>query len=268
MNWRDFRVNADALQLALREMTGALTDLRLWAVVAAVVLLVAIAGPFYTMENMGLAGRIAYWGAIGVTSWVGMWVLARLAFALTPARWPPVLIGALAGLAGVVPVMALVALANSVAGMGMPAGGFWALAPYVAPLVVGISVLVVLLRRNAGTAPSAATPTPALFTRLPAGLGREIVTIRAQDHYVEVTTLKGNALILMRMGDAVQDLAMPEGMQVHRSWWVNLAHAERLEMTDKGRMALVMVTGGVVPVPRARQAELRKAMAIAGVRRG
>ena len=267
MNWQKLRVKPEAFALALREMTRALAEPRRWAMILAVVLLVAIAGPFYTMERLGLAGRIAYWAGIGVTSWLMMWALVRLAFALTPAHWPPVLTGALAGLAGVVPVMGLVTLANLAAGMGLPAGGFWGLAPYVAPLVTGISVLAVVFQGGAAraTPPGTAQPpvTPPLFARLPARLGREIVTIQAQDHYVEVTTLRGSALILMRMGDAVQGLPARHGLQVHRSWWADLAYAERLEVTGAGRMALVMVTGGVVPVPRARQAALRKAMASA-----
>jgi hypothetical protein len=263
---QEFRVNLSEVRLALREMAVDLRNRKLWLTIAGIILLVAVAGPFYTLENLGLAGRIAYWGAVGVLSWLMMWTLARITFALTPAHWSPALIGGLAGVIGVVPVMALVAVGNIAFGMGLPARGFWGFAPYVAPPVIGISILAAMLSRSRNLPPQRQQDSGTasdLFARLPPELGRDIVALQAQDHYVHVTTSKGNALVLLRMSDAVNDLNGFAGLQIHRSWWVNLRHASHLEKSATGRVQLVMDNGLCVPVPRSRQSEVKRLLAAA-----
>jgi hypothetical protein len=197
-----------------------------------------------------------------VLSWLMMWAIVRVAFVVTPERWPDALVGGLAGLAGVLPIMGLVAVANLAAGMGMPQAGFWGFAPYVGPPVVGICILSVLLvpdRDRPATMPQADMPG-GLFARLPPDLGRDIIALQAQDHYVQVTSTRGSDLVLMRMSDAVDDLKAFDGMQIHRSWWINLGHVSHLAK-DAGRVRLVLDNGLVVPVPRSRQADLRRAIA-------
>ena len=262
---QEFRVNLSEVHLALREMAVDLRNRKLWLTIAGIILLVAVAGPFYTLENLGLAGRIAYWGAVGVLSWLMMWAIARIVFALAPAHWPPALIGGLAGVIGVVPVMALVAGGNIAFGMALPAQGFWGFAPYVAPPVIGISILASLLARSGDHPPQPADNATAsdLFARLPPEIGRDIIALQAQDHYVQVTTSKGSALVLLRMSDAVNDLGGLDGLQIHRSWWVNLRHASHLGKSATGRVQLVMDNGLCVPVPRSRQSEVKRLLAAA-----
>lgn len=84
----DSCANPARLRSVLREMAYALGDRKLWLTIAAVVLLVAVAGPFYTLEHLGLAGRIAYWETVGVLSWLMMWGLVRVALALHPIPGP------------------------------------------------------------------------------------------------------------------------------------------------------------------------------------
>ena len=103
--------------------------------------------------------------------------------------------------------------------------------------------------------------------KLPHHLGREIVAVRAQDHYLEVTTPKGQCMVLMRLGDAVSDLALLPGMQVHRSWWINLAHIARTEKGANGP-EIVLTTGERVPVGRSYRAAFRAAMADRGAAQG
>lgn len=262
MNRQVFRANAARARFALREMAVALKDRRRWLMLGAVVLVLAVAGPFYTLEKLGFAGRVAYWGAVGFLSWMMIWALVELGLALAPASWSAGLISALAGLAGVLPTMGLVALANLVSGMGTPASGFWGLAAYVAPPVIGICVLSVLLIGTERTPPEPVEDAAQnrLITRLPARLGHDIVALRAQDHYTEVITPLGSTLVLMRMSDAIRELSALQGLQVHRSWWVNLHHVERPEKNEAGRMVLVLDTGTHVPVPRSREAQVRRAL--------
>lgn len=253
---------ADVL-FALRETTRDLLEPRLWAVIGGVTLLVALAGPFYTMEKLGLVGRIVYWGAVGMASALLMWTLNRICGVLLPRHWPRLVVGAFAGAVGVLPMMGLVALGNIAAGMGLPPAGIWGFFPYVAPTVIGISMLVHMLvapANNRVPAPSHVSST-GLFLRLSAELGRDIIAVQAQDHYIDVITPRGSSLILMRMSDATQDLAHFPGMQVHRSWWVNLDHVIGFDKTETGGGRLVLTKGLSVPVPKSRRSAVRQAIA-------
>ena len=97
-------------------------------------------------------------------------------------------------------------------------------------------------------APVAATVR--FLERLPLKLrGAEIWAVEAEDHYLRLHTSKGQDLILMRLADAVEELAGIEGTQVHRSWWVArdaIADARR----GDGRATLVLKDGSEVPVSR------------------
>ncbi|WP_286174223.1 LytTR family DNA-binding domain-containing protein [Rhodobacter sp. NTK016B] len=105
-----------------------------------------------------------------------------------------------------------------------------------------------------------AVVTPLLFEKLPPELGIDLISLRAQNHYVEVTTTRGTAQILMRLSDAERDLAAYEGMRVHRSWWVNLAHVATHARTAAGGMELTLSDGQKVPVSRSQRAALRAAL--------
>lgn len=257
-----FRVNLLDVHFALREMAADLRDRKLWLAILGCVVLVALAGPFYTLETLGLLGRIAYWGPVGALSWLMLWALNRIIMVMAPDNWPGALIGALSGVVGVLPVMGLVALAHLGTGLSLPQAGFWGFIPYVAPPVVGISILAHMRASGSDRAPHPATRDApnGLFSRLPPELGRDIIALHAQDHYVHVTTSKGSSLILMRMSDAVEDLRGLRGIQIHRSWWVSLNHVSHLEKNATGGVKLVLGNGISVPVPRSRQSEIRQAV--------
>lgn len=86
------------------------------------------------------------------------------------------------------------------------------------------------------------------FTRLPVQLGRDIVYLKMSDHYVEVFTTTGHAVLLMRFADAVSELE-GLGVRVHRSYWVGRAHVRRL--SRRGRRIFLRLASGVeVPVSR------------------
>lgn len=78
MKQPEIRAKLQAGQLALREMVGAMRNRRLWAVILAVILLVALAGPFYTLDALALPARVAYWGFVGVPGALMIWAMNRL----------------------------------------------------------------------------------------------------------------------------------------------------------------------------------------------
>lgn len=263
MKQPEIRAKLQAGHLALREMAGAMRDRRLWAVILAVLLLVALAGPFYTLDKLALPARIAYWGFVGIPGALMIWALNRLIEAICPPHWPRAGIGAMAGALGILPVTGLVGLGMWIAGLDLPPSGVFGLLPYVAPTAIGISVLVQLVMPEAERARRAPAPEAAtgLFARLPADLGRDIIAVQAQDHYVKVFTPLGNRLVLMRMSDASDDLGGLNGMQIHRSWWVNIGHVTGLEKPPQGGPRLMLRNGMTLPVPRSRVAAVKRALA-------
>lgn len=266
-----------AFDFAKRELKRSVFAAHFWAMLAVFVLLIAVAGPFSTYEHLPFGWRLIYWGAIALVSWLMMRFLLHFLLRIAPGHWPAVAVGALSGVIGTLPVMGLVEITSLAVGFGLPSGGGWQLLPSVAPGTIGISILVVVLTASGAVARARGeSPDPAgtsgtdipedlpgeagLFSRLPPEIGREIVTVQAQDHYIEVTTPKGSARILMRLGDASGELAGFAGLQVHRSWWVNLDHVVEVRPTGGGRFELVTGNGRAVPVPRARLAGLQDAL--------
>ena len=100
------------------------------------------------------------------------------------------------------------------------------------------------------TTVSAADPVSSFLDRLPIKYrSAELFAVSSEDHYLRVHTSLGEELILMRLADAMRELASADGLQTHRSWWVaisGVADAKR----ENGKLALVLKSGTEVPVSR------------------
>ncbi|MEM9168747.1 MAG: LytTR family DNA-binding domain-containing protein [Pseudomonadota bacterium] len=106
-------------------------------------------------------------------------------------------------------------------------------------------------------APTAATPT--IAKRLPDRLrGAAVLALSAEDHYVRVHTAAGDALVLMRLSDAIDEVGRLHGARVHRSWWVARHAVEKAERAGDGAK-LTLANGLVAPVSRQRIAALADA---------
>ena len=136
----------------------------------------------------------------------------------------------------------------------------------VLPDVLTINVAVVVLawltrkalnRRDApGTAPEGLAPA-AIRTRLPPRLARaRLVAVEAEDHYLRIRTEAGSALVLMRLGDALEALSELDGFRTHRSWWVARPAVETVRWKG-GRGALTLSDGSSAPVSRTYAAALK-----------
>lgn len=98
-----------------------------------------------------------------------------------------------------------------------------------------------------------------IYDRLKPALRRgEIYALMAEDHYVRVITSNGDELILMRLSDAVKELADLRGLLVHRSWWVAEAAVKTAKKTD-GKITLELLTGQTVPVSRSKAKIVKEA---------
>ena len=89
----------------------------------------------------------------------------------------------------------------------------------------------------------------ALLSRLPAGIGGDIIALETEDHYLRVHAAGGSALILMRMADAVALLDPRLGAQVHRRWWVAQAAVAGMR-TEGQKLFLCLIDNKLVPVGR------------------
>ena len=112
---------------------------------------------------------------------------------------------------------------------------------------------------DAPATPSQTTATrDRFYDRLPFRVGRDVILLRVDDHYIDVYTTAGHAIILMRLGDAVTYLG-DMGMQVHRSYWV--AHRHVKGLVRKENRTLLRLTGGhEVPVSRSYGRAVRESI--------
>jgi hypothetical protein len=91
-------VDDTALQFALREMHKLLNVWQFWTVMAAIVFMLTVSGPFGTLEAMGFAPRLAYWTAIAVlTSLPGFTIAYMVNWAGYRRGWSTLLRIAVAG---------------------------------------------------------------------------------------------------------------------------------------------------------------------------
>lgn len=122
----------------------------------------------------------------------------------------------------------------------------------IALLVVGVVSLLTAGRhqRKEGREPqpmAMVRPGISFFSRLPEAIGTDLICLQMEDHYVRVMTRQGEALILLRMRDAIQELEGVAGLQVHRSWWVATSEIVRLARQGR-RTELTMSNAMRVPV--------------------
>lgn len=105
-------------------------------------------------------------------------------------------------------------------------------------------------RAPSSDAESSAASGMGLRTRLPQHLQQApIVALVSEDHYLRVRCDGGDALILMRLSDAIAALGDAEGAQTHRSWWVARDAVVRAQRGE-GKGILVLVDGSEAPVSR------------------
>jgi len=99
-------------------------------------------------------------------------------------------------------------------------------------------------------------PGHAFARRLPPGFG-PLLALAGEDHYVRAIAPAREELVLVRLRDAVAELAGRDGMQVHRSWWV-AREAVREVRRDGRAITLVLANGRQVPVAREKVPVLRQ----------
>jgi LytTr DNA-binding domain len=222
---------------------------------------------------------IGYWIAISVATWLLFAAATQVARLVlrpwSPPRWATWFVGAIVGSLAARPAIYEIAtlfrpLMDGPALRQMPPAtltlGFvsyyitnwsviiamWMLASWAADRWRAHSV------RNAegATAPdtiavqSGITSRPVGFLgRLPPALGRDVLALQSEDHYVRVFTRLGDTLILTSFSDAIETLGLNglAGQRVHRSWWI--ADGAVSESGTHGRRSFARLANGIeVPI--------------------
>ncbi len=230
-----------------------------WACVS---LAAAFAGPFGTFTSMPIAERLMFWTmAVGLSIVLSLGIASFVAFQrpdLTSLRRDIAVLPAFSALYAPL-LWHLIHLMSHDHGVPMTV-----LELFGVVLLISLSVALVrevLTRNRPELAPISIEDAPRLVERLPDEVRAPILSLSAQDHYVEVRTEKGETRLLLRFSDALDELDPADGLQVHRSHWVARAAVTGLRR-DNGRLFLDLVDGNTIPVSRS----FRDAVARAGWR--
>jgi hypothetical protein len=229
-----------------------------------------VLGPFGTFSLAPLAERLAYWIGVLLLSYAIYWPACLWADAAARRLGrSPILGRALAVVLATAPVTLFVWIASFRHTPSLWPTAARYLGFYPSVLVIGAILSAVLwlleTRLRPPVRPFPIRPQAGLrfLERLPPHLGRELLALEMEDHYVRAHTARGSALVLMRMRDAVEALCGVEGLRVHRSWWVARAAVVGAERQDRS-LRLVLRNGLKVPIPRDRVTELKDAGWIVG----
>ena len=252
------------MQFTKRELQDVLFSPILWAGLGGTSILLGMIGPFGTYDQLPLAARLAYWTAIVVATYIGGLAVVHFVSHLLYGENRGDVIGyALAGALAGIPVAAIVAAINRLVFAELSGFGFLTALPYTVAAGALVSALVAFFSQRL-SAPAAAAPAghppprPRLLDRLPTEKRGRITRLSMQDHYVEVHTDRGSALILMRMTDAIAEAEGIDGLRIHRSHWVARDAVEQVERRG-GRLVLRLRCGAELPVSRSHYDAVRSA---------
>ncbi|MEM7723397.1 MAG: LytTR family DNA-binding domain-containing protein [Pseudomonadota bacterium] len=243
-----------------------------WALAS---LVTAVIGPFTTFANLSFAERLAYWASlIGLAVIMGHCIRAMVLRVIQPEGLKSDLVGAA--------IHALV-LGPVIWGINFGIlrfdiwGAGWILQHILVVFLVCLAIVVIrqygrriaaMHRAASGGMPAAvndpprddgpAVPTPAFLKQLDDCLGRDLLRVSADDHYLLVVTRSGEGRVRMRFRDALEELQNLPGHQIHRSHWI--ARDALVGVRAEGRRYVAALQdGSEVPVSRAGFDDLREA---------
>ena len=245
--------NDTVLQLTLRQMQQQFKDRKFYGFLAVVILILALSGPFGTLEHYNALERLAYWAIIAPTTYI---LASGVATLVTISLFRKKLNSWLAYAAGGTSAGIIVGIFVWLFGVfldqsfGRSLLGLFTAMTYTIPITIGVTLLFKLSEKPSEVAESN-SPDVRFFERIPKHLGRDLISLNSQDHYVKVTTSMGSELILMRLSDAIMELEGFDGLQPHRSWWIAKKHVKQIN-TVNNKKSIELSNGELVPISRAK----------------
>lgn len=216
----------------------------------------SILGPYQT-HQLGFPGVWFYWVGFMALGWASN-ALVRGLLADRTGNWPRLAHDSLASVMisvpitiGVVAIQALILQPFTVQALPVVFIFVWVIS-------AAVTTIGWLMERRAASAGAPALGR-ALLDKLPPRLQRApLLALQSEDHYLRVHTGAGDALILMRLSDAMTAVAALDGRQTHRSWWVARQAVDTITRGD-GRATLTLSNGVEAPVSRTHAPRLREA---------
>jgi hypothetical protein len=214
---------------------------------SALAILVAL-GPFGTYTDLSLGRRFVYWTVlmigIGFFMHVSMSVSLRTPYLGRSPQFVRIILGSMIA---AIPGTAILVFVNDVYRQD-PLGEFNLIIKWGQIVLLGIVIgAVEYMDWRAPEKPVAPEIQTAFHKRLTADLGRDIISLSMQDHYVEVTTTQGKDMLLIRFADALNEISALPGQRIHRSHWVAAAHLTALDK-DGPRHVATLSDGRKLPV--------------------
>ncbi|CAA9500681.1 MAG: hypothetical protein AVDCRST_MAG91-1037 [uncultured Sphingomonadaceae bacterium] len=224
--------------------------------------LLGFAGPFGGDPPISAPVRYAFWIGMVFAGYAAALAAEKLVAATSISR-PELRLGAVA-LASALPLTFVAAWVISLIRPGHVYQPLQLPALFAPVAAVQLAIVFTLLRKPSAPAqaPTAESKDrsgpfpPTLLSRLPNRLGKEIVALEAEDHYLRVHTALGSDLVLMRLSDAIVAMEPDLGLQVHRSWWVAQDAICEIVRSEQ-RSHLRLRNGLLVPVGRTYSAAVR-----------
>ena len=250
--------NGNSVQIALRETKGLLVDYRFWVSLAAVTAILAISAPFSTGDTLSFGELVAYWGLISCATFIPAVVVSKaIGLSLSARGWPEWTGWATGGIAAGLPVTTIVLVVNSMVFTDSITSNqpLWLFALQCTTISLAIVAVFYIVEGPNEPPEPVKTASPEtlcpLISRLSPETGSDIISLQAQDHYVDVVTTRAHEMLLMRLADAESEMGAVDGARLHRSWWVAAGHARRIER-DGDRVSLVLSDDRRVPVARGK----------------
>lgn len=263
-------MNEPILQLTLRELKQSALSDKFWLGLFCIAIILAVAGPFDTIKQFSTIPRFFYWLGIAVSTYfIAIFFNVCISTFLERRIGRRLLCRSISAL---------------IAGIAI---GFWVF--FVNTFLVNIDELKwhifitlvtncmmisfavsaiyfivddALLTKQEKTMETSSNSyigqqTSPFLSRLSKPLGKDLISLQAQDHYVEAKTTMGSELVLIRLSDAIAELDGFDGLQTHRSWWVATKHISEQKRID-GKPFLTLNNGTEIPISRTYQAGVKR----------
>ena len=243
---------------ALREVRRHYSSPKVLASIGGIALILGISGPFGTSGFMRMGPLIVYWMIIAYTTFAAGSFVGAMAANFCREKKLPQWVSILLTSVGTGCAAIAIVICVNWAALGLSP----TTPDYFGSLAITTSVTATILaimlffpemghpQDWVQTDVSVSTQTTdRLLSRLPIEKRGALISLSVSDHYVEVTTAKGQELVLIRLSDAMAECDVTAGMQVHRSHWISLSQVAAAKRAGD-RAILTMSDGRDIPVSR------------------
>jgi len=128
-----------------------------------------------------------------------------------------------------------------------------------APRILQLNFQSPIIIENKKSEPEKKT-NPYILSLIPHALGRDIIYLMSELHYLRIVTTQGETLQLYNLQNAMDELKdLYDGMQTHRSYWINKAHVEKI-VGKAGNKKILTKQGHLIPISRRQYTAVKSSL--------